>query len=227
MNNLLLFDIDGTLLRGAGPDHKNALIAGAHSVIGVRCTLDGVDTSGQLDRDLLTAMLTNAGVAKRRISANLRDIMEASQKHYSDKCRVDLSTKVCPGVRETLEMLVERGVPMGVVTGNLSAIAWRKLELARLNHYFSFGAFAEQARSRARLALIASWQARRSGLIARGGSVTLVGDHANDVCAAQANGFRSVAVATGAMQSEQLKRFRPDVILQTLEGASLEVLCGS
>lgn len=226
MNKLVLFDIDGTLMRGAGPDHKNALIAGAHSVLGVSCTLDNVDTSGRLDRDLLAIMLANAGVGKRSVAANLKRMMEASQIHYAEQCRADLTSKVCPGVREILERLNAAGIPMGLVTGNLSAIAWRKLELAGIHQYFSFGAFAEQARSRARLALIASWQARRAGLVTKGCSVTLVGDHANDIGAAQANGFRSVAVATGVMPPEQLEQFRPDLILKTLEGASVEVLCG-
>lgn len=226
MNKLVLFDIDGTLLRGAGPDHKNALIAGARGVMGIPCTLDDVDTSGRLDRDLLALMLANAGVGKRRVAENLKRIMEASQRHYAEQCRSDLTGKVCPGVRELLELLRKNGIPMGLVTGNLSAIAWHKLRLAQIDQYFSFGAFAEQARSRARLALIASWQARRAALVTRGCAVTLVGDHANDIAAAQANGFRSVAVATGVMQPEQLELFRPDLILKTLEGASVELLCG-
>ena len=116
--------------------------------------------------------------------------------------------------------------PPGLVTGNLSAIAWRKLENAGIDKYFSFGAFAEQASTRARLASLAFGQARRKGLASKKSSVTLIGDHANDIGAAQANGFRSVAVATGLMQAEQLLRFNPDVVLGTLEGASEEVLFG-
>jgi phosphoglycolate phosphatase-like HAD superfamily hydrolase len=223
---IVLFDIDGTLMRGAGPQHKEALVEGAHSVMGVRCTLDNIDTSGRLDRDLISLMLSNAGIAKRRIVPGMTRIMEAVQIHYAFHCRADFSGKLCPGVKDTLELLADRGIPIGLVTGNLSAIAWRKLQNAQIDHYFSFGAFAEQGTTRARLAKIALWQARRKGLAANGCSVTLIGDHANDIGAAQANGFRAVAVATGLMRADQLSQFKPDLILNTLEGASLGVIFG-
>jgi phosphoglycolate phosphatase len=223
---LVLFDIDGTLLRGAGPQHKEALVCGIRTAIGAECTLEDIETSGRLDRDLLILMLRNAGVGARVIRGKLSVIMEAVQHHYTVNCKADFSPHLCPGVREALELLTKRGIPMGLVTGNLSAVAWRKLENAGIDHHFSFGAFAEQATTRARLAKIAVWQAKRKGLAARKCAVTLIGDHANDIGAAQANGFRSVAVATGVMQPDQLLRFNPDVVLDTLECASEEVLFG-
>lgn len=223
---LVLFDIDGTLMRAAGPQHKDALIEGARVVLGVRCTLDGIETSGRLDRDLIIAMLSNAGVGRRKREKYLRRVMEAVQHHYAVHCHADFSTKVCPGVLETLHLLKKNNVPVGLVTGNLSAIAWRKLENARIDHYFSFGSFAEEGTTRARLAKLAVWQAKRKGIAADRCAVTLIGDHANDIAAAQANGFRSVAVATGIMESEQLLRFKPDLVLNTLEGASLEIIIG-
>lgn len=223
---IVLFDIDGTLMRGAGRHHKDALIEGARSVLDVHCTLDGVDTSGRLDRDLLSLMLQNSGVPKHKIAANLLSMIEASQHHYTLHCQLDLAACLCPGVRETLQLLHEAGIPMGIVTGNFSAIAWRKLELARINDYFSFGAFAEQGTTRARLAKIAVTQAKKKGLTSQRCRVVLIGDHANDIGAAQANGFRSIAVATGVMQSDQLSRFNPDLILPTLEGATLDTIFG-
>jgi phosphoglycolate phosphatase-like HAD superfamily hydrolase len=223
---IVLFDIDGTLLRGAGPHHKEALIEGARSVLDVHCTLDGVDTSGRLDRDLLALMLQNSGVPKHKIAANLLRIMEASQHHYTLHCQVDLAGRLCPGVKDTLQLLSESGIPMGLVTGNLSAIAWRKLQLAGIDRFFSFGGFAEQGTTRARLAKIAVWQAKKKKLVPRRCHVVLVGDHANDIGAAQANGFRSIAVATGVMHPEQLSRFNPDLILPTLEGATLDTIFG-
>ena len=39
---LVLFDIDGTLLRRAGPHHRTALIDAIHRVTGVRTTTDGI-----------------------------------------------------------------------------------------------------------------------------------------------------------------------------------------
>jgi phosphoglycolate phosphatase len=222
-----LFDIDGTLLRGAGPHHKEALIDAAISVMGVECTLEGVDTAGCMDQDLVRAMLTNAGVGKRRIISSMTLILEAAQHHYSVHCKSDFSDKLCPGVAHVIGLLAKHDVPMGLVTGNLSAIAWRKLENAGIDRHFSFGAFAEQAKTRARVAKLALWDARKKELAAQRCSVTLIGDHANDIAAAKANGFRSVAVATGVMPVDELLSFQPDVVLRSLESASMELIFGN
>jgi phosphoglycolate phosphatase len=226
IRRIVLFDIDGTLMRGAGPEHRGALIEAGRSVMGATCTLDGVDTSGRLDRDLLYIILANAGVAKRRIIPKMTRLMEVAQQHYVLKCKADFSSKLCPGVRSTLEMLSQNGVPMGLVTGNLSSIAWRKLENAGIDKYFSFGAFAEEGTTRARIAKLAVWKARRKYLEEGKLSVTLIGDHVNDIEAARANGFRSIAVATGVMSADQLSEHKPDVLLNNLDKASIDLICG-
>jgi len=213
---LVLFDIDGTLMRGAGSHHKQALIEGIRRVTGVDTHLDGVPTSGTLDRDLITIMLRVAGYGERRIRASLRQIMSETQNCYVDRCQIDLSPFVCTGVREFISEVSERGAVLGLVTGNLSQIGWRKVELAGLRSYFSLGAFAEDGRTRARLARVARHRAVRARLVTKDCPVTLIGDHANDVEAAQTNGFQSVAVATGVMPLEELRTLRPDFLVRDL-----------
>ena len=44
----MLFDIDGTLMRGAGAHHKEALLEGVLRVTGKVASFDGIDTAGQL-----------------------------------------------------------------------------------------------------------------------------------------------------------------------------------
>jgi phosphoglycolate phosphatase-like HAD superfamily hydrolase len=219
-NTLVLFDIDGTLLRGAGSHHKDALIEGIRRVKGVSCSFEGVDTSGQLDGNLIRTLLASSDLSQR----DLRRIMHEAQICYEQSCTVDLRSKVLPGVVGALDELQRRQIPMALVTGNLTAIAWRKLELAGLREYFSFGAFAEQGRTRARLAQVAAKQARRSGLVKPGCVVSLIGDHANDIAAAKANGFQAIAVATGMMPLEELRLHAPDVLLKDLTQLPLDSL---
>jgi phosphoglycolate phosphatase-like HAD superfamily hydrolase len=113
---------------------------------------------------------------------------------------------------------------MGLVTGNLSAIAWRKLENAGIDRYFSFGAFAEEGRTRTKLARLAMLKAKKKFVSSWRVAATLIGDHANDIAAAQANGFRSIAVATGVMQLDELSRCNPDLVLNSLEELSYDLL---
>jgi phosphoglycolate phosphatase len=213
---IVLFDIDGTLLRGAGPHHKDALIAGIRRVTGLEATLDGVATAGTLDRDLIALMLRAAGYSDDKTRAALPKIAEACQAAYLQNCVSDLRKFVCAGVREFLEQSREYETVLGLVTGNLSGIGWKKIELAGLRDYFSVGAFSEDGHTRADLARIAAERARAYCEEMQRCPVTLIGDHANDIEAAKANGFRSIAVATGVSSIDELEKFAPDLLIRDL-----------
>jgi phosphoglycolate phosphatase-like HAD superfamily hydrolase len=213
---LVLFDIDGTLLRGAGAHHRDALIQGIRQVTGVETHLNGVATSGMLDRDLILHMLRVSGYAESRTRSALRQIMSACERAYMANCALDLTAAVCSGARELLASLTANGAVAGLVTGNLSEIGWKKVELAGLRPYFSIGAFAQDGTSRARLARVAWQRARKAGLIGKDSRVSLIGDHMNDIEAAKANGFRSIAVASGLTGAEGLARSQPDLLIHSL-----------
>lgn len=214
--SLVLFDIDGTLLRGAGPHHKRSLIEGIRRVTGLSTTLDNVPTAGMLDRDLIASMLRAVGYSERRIRMALRPIMAECQNCYVANCTVDLQGNVCVGVLEFVTQLIARGAVLGLVTGNLSRIAWKKVELAALRECFSIGAFAEDGRTREQLARVAVRRARNEGLIARNCRISLIGDHPNDVDAAKRNGFQAVAVATGLTSLQELQASEPDILVRNL-----------
>lgn len=213
---LVLFDIDGTLLRNAGGHHRDALISGIQRVTGFKTTLEGVSTSGMLDRDLIRLMLKNAGASERAIRAGMSRLVAECQSAYVANCATELTSRICPGVRQFLKGLKARDAVLGLVTGNLTQIGWKKMELAGLKEFFSVGAFAEDGRTRARLAQVARWRAMKKALITRSDRVSLIGDHANDVLAAKTNGFVSVAVATGLMALEQLEQLQPDILVRDL-----------
>jgi phosphoglycolate phosphatase len=215
-DSLVLFDIDGTLMRGAGQHHKRALIEGVQRVTGCEVTLDGVATAGSLDRDLIAQMLRAQGRRDRAIRDALRPIMRECEACYAEGCPADLSPFLCADVRQTLEALRARGVALGIVSGNLTGIGWKKLESAGLRDFFPLAAFAEDGRSRARLAQVAHWRAARGKLIRKGSRVSLIGDHLNDVAAARQNGFQSIAVATGLTSREELAATGPDILLDRL-----------
>lgn len=214
---LVLFDIDGTLLRNAGPHHKDALVAGIREVTGLATTLDGIATAGMLDRDLIRNMLRAAGVRERNIRSVMRNVIQACQSAYRECGTLNLRDRVCPGVFECLRELRARGAVLGVVTGNLAAIGWLKLEFSGLREYFTVGAFAEDGTTRSRLALVAARRARREANELRAtAKVSLIGDHANDIQAAKANAFQAVAVATGVMPYEELRAYAPDILVRDL-----------
>jgi phosphoglycolate phosphatase-like HAD superfamily hydrolase len=175
-----------------------------------------------LDRDILRTMMLRAGMRPGAIRQAMPAVIERAQALYVRRSPV-LQRKVCPGVRSLLRRLTARQAAIGLVTGNLSRIGWRKMERAGLRSYFRFGAFAEHATDRAGLVRLAIRQARRERWIGRDSSISLVGDHPNDVLAARANGVRAIAVATGLASVDELKSLRPDVVLPDLRSLAVEM----
>jgi phosphoglycolate phosphatase len=220
---LVLFDIDGTLVRRAGPHHREALVHAIRRVTGLESTTDGIPVQGMLDPDILTVMLQRSGAPRAAIRQSMPEIIRAAERHYLRTCPA-LHGKHCPGVEPLLERLTRRGLLLGLVTGNLRRIGWRKLERAGLRRYFRFGAFGEMARTRAGLARLAIREARRRGWIGRGSLASLVGDAPADILAARANRIRIIAVKTGITPPEELRALAPDFLIPNLHHLRLRMV---
>jgi len=220
---LILFDIDGTLVRRAGPHHRDALVEGVRRVTGLETTTAGIPVQGMLDPEILAIMLRNAKASSATIRQALPEIQRAAERYYLRVCP-EIQDKHCPSVTAVLERLTRRGILLGLVTGNLTRIGWHKLHRADLRHYFRFGAFGEMASTRAGLARIAIREARSRGWIGRESPIALIGDSPNDVIAARGSGIRSIAVRTGITPPAELEAERPDFLLRTLRDLRLRMV---
>ena len=220
---LVLFDIDGTLIRRAGPHHREALVEAVRTTVGLETTTEGVPVAGMLDRDILAVMMARGGMSATAIRKAMPRVVERAQSVYVRRVPV-LERRVCPGVRRLLGRLQRRGAIIGLVTGNLSRIGWRKMERAGLRPYFRFGAFAELAKDRAGLVRIAIGRARRERWIGRTDRISLIGDHPNDIRAAKTNGICSIAVATGIVGREELASHSPDILIDDLRSLRVDAL---
>jgi phosphoglycolate phosphatase len=212
---LILFDIDGTLIRRAGPHHRQVLVDAVRRVTGLGTTTDHIPVHGMLDPDILTRMMQDCGASAKLIRRSMPGIIHEAQSLYLRRCP-DLRSKLCPGVRPLLQRLRRRECVLGLVTGNLQRIGLKKMEQAGLRQYFSLGAFAGMAVTRSHLAALAIRRAHSRGFIRRPARVTLIGDAPSDIIAAKANGARSIAVATGISTREELLAEGPDLLIQDL-----------
>jgi phosphoglycolate phosphatase len=222
-NALVLFDIDGTLVRRAGPHHRQALVEGVRRVLGVETTTEGIPVQGMLDPDILRVMMRQAGVPRAAMDQAMPAIQQSAERYYLRVCPA-LHDRHCPGAAQTLDRLRRRGILLALVTGNLTRIGWRKLERAGLRSYFTFGAFGEMAKTRAGLVKIAMREARRTHSVARQAPVALVGDAPADILAAHRNRIRSIAVQTGITPVEELRALHPDYLLRDLRQLRLRML---
>ena len=116
-----------------------------------------------------------------------------------------------PGIEELLPRLVERGVLLGLVTGNIEPAAQIKLARGDLNRFFSFGGYGSDSRSRTELTRKAL---ERGGDVAGSPSISTtaiaVGDTPRDVKAGHGAGIKVVGVATGSYSVEQLSEAGAD-----------------
>lgn len=220
---LVLFDIDGTLVRRAGPHHREALVQGIRRVTGLDTTTDGIPVQGMLDPVILRVMMKTAGARARDIRSAMPDILRAAERYYLRVCP-PLHDKHCPGVVPVLERLERRGILLGLVTGNLTRIGWRKLERAGLKRFFRFGAFGEMSSTRDGLARIALRQARDNKWIERNAPVSLIGDAPQDIQAARANRLRAISVKTGITPPQELEQLQPDLLLRDLRELRLRMV---
>ncbi|MBV8731011.1 MAG: haloacid dehalogenase-like hydrolase [Acidobacteriia bacterium] len=220
---LVLFDIDGTLVRRAGPHHREALVHGIRRVTGLETTTEGIPVQGMLDPDILSVMMRRAGASRAQIRQALPRIMPVAERYYMRVCPV-LHAKHCPGVEPLLERLTRRGALLGLVTGNLTRIGWRKLKRAGLGRYFRFGAFGEMAATRAGLVRLAIRRARREGWIGRLTPISLIGDAPSDILAARANHIRIISVRTGITPPEELQALAPDFFILNLRHLRLRMV---
>lgn len=204
----ILFDIDGTLVRRTGPYHREALAVAIREVFAIDTTTDGIPVHGMLDPDILQAMLNRAGFSNEAVARAMPELQRFAEEHYLAVCP-DLQHAACPGVPSLLERIRRGNIPLALVTGNFTRIGWHKLERAGLAQYFSFGAFAELAQTRAGLAALAIAHVDAD-------RVYLVGDAPSDIEAARANGIISVSVHTGISSREDLAALKPDHLIPSL-----------
>jgi phosphoglycolate phosphatase-like HAD superfamily hydrolase len=196
---LFLFDIDGTLLAGMPPAHRQALCDAARFVYGVN--LEPIHlgkTAGMTDSVIARRMLLAAGVPSERLTSGLPAFYEAAADAYERHVPDDLRTYRTPHATESRDWLRERNVRLGLVTGNIQRLAWRKLSAAGLDDYFAFGAFGDEAESRDELPPLAL--SRAEALYQRRYEpceVYVIGDTPADIACGAASRFRTVAVATG------------------------------
>ena len=208
-----LFDIDGTLVTSRDAVHYNAFHSALQSVFQCGARIDSVPLQGNTDIGILRATSLLGGIEERDFEVNLENALSCMRAEVEQNC-AGMRPEICPSIEDLLQQLQRAGKLLGVASGNLSSIGWRKLEAAGLRHYFSLGAFSDSAERRDDIFRNAAVQARN--LLNRRGPGTricFVGDTPADIRAAHAAGGSVIAVASGIFTYDQLLAESPDLCI--------------
>jgi phosphoglycolate phosphatase-like HAD superfamily hydrolase len=214
---LLLFDIDGTLVRWK---------RGRSIEITRRVVRD------VLKKELPNGALTSfAGKTDPLIFKEIGDFYSMSDEELGEYLP-QLQTKLVefcadyispehidllPGVDELLKNLADdESVELGLVTGNLKESAFLKLSSYGLDKYFSHGAFGSDHIERRELPIIAIRRANEKlgTEVFKTDNSVIIGDAPRDIDCAVANCIPVVSVATGESSTDELAAHNPTVVLK-------------
>jgi len=217
MERLLLFDIDGTLLRtkGAGRVSTKAAML---EVFGTASTIDTHHFGGKTDWFTLSQLLQTHGHTPESIGERLKLFEESIGRHITANIAMH-PAKSLPGAMEAVLALRQRAdVLLGIVTGNAPTSAAVKLRSAGYDPaWFLVGAYGTESMDRNDLPRFAMERARAlPDAKFRPETTVIIGDTVMDVLAARANDMRVIAVKTGFEDPAALEAAEPDILLDDL-----------
>jgi phosphoglycolate phosphatase len=212
----VLFDIDGTLLVTGGAGAV-AWQRAFEELYDVEADIDEHTQAGMTDPEIAEIVFREVvgrdGSEEERAQAIARYL-----SHLEDAVNESAGYRVMAGIEELLPRLAERGMLLGIVTGNIEAAAQIKLSRGNLSRFFSFGGYGSDSRDRTELTRRAL---ERGGAVSGGpvdpAAAIAVGDTPRDVTAGHGAEIRVAGVATGAYDVEQLREAGADWALETVE----------
>jgi phosphoglycolate phosphatase len=212
----VLFDIDGTLLVTGGAGGV-AWQRAFDELYGVEADIAEHTDAGMTDPEI-AAIVFREVIGREGSQAERSQAIAAYLKHLPDAVAESPGYRVMPAVERLLDELIDRGLLLGLVTGNIEAAAHIKLARGHLNRFFSFGGYGSDSADRTEVTKAAL---RRGELVSggalQGAACIAVGDTPRDVDAGHGAGVSVVGVATGSYTVEQLREAGADYALPTLE----------
>lgn len=211
---VLLFDIDGTLLRAYGAGSE-AMRKAAELVLGERCRGARIDLGGALDPWIFERLAEHGGYAvDPDTHARFRPLYA---KLLAEQLALPTSRCLAmPGVHALLAHLrAAKTATLGLLTGNYAETGAIKLRKAGIEvEQFEVAAWGDMAKTRPGLIPIALSQLTRR---VAPQDVIVIGDTVRDVHCAHENGAVCVAVTTGGSTRAQLEAAGAEVVLDDLE----------
>ncbi len=224
MIKIVLFDIDGTLVR-TGRAGVKAFAQAFAKEFGLNDGSEKLKFAGRTDYSLVREFFLHHGVTPTpdhfsRFFATYLSLLE--------QIIVQSDGAVIPGVPKFMRDLrsLENPPAIGLLTGNVRRGAEIKLNHYSLWHEFQFGGFADDHEERDHIAAIAKHRGCQFiGKNVNDEEVLVIGDTPLDIRCARAIRARVIAVGTGGHSREELQQHHPDWAVADLDAVSAAEVC--
>ena len=224
MRFLLLFDVDGTLIRRGDPDHLAAMDYGVRTAFpeAGSASIHSVEFDGKVDRVIASEVLAQADVRVDPSDSRLDRIFDLAGDYYRRQWQGRQSggsDDLLPGVAALVRELAEEPetYALGVVTGGSREIVAVKLTRLGLVESFPVGSFGNEVPNRPALVPLALERASEYfGDVFEPEQVVIVGDTPSDVHCAHVHSIPCLGVATGKYSEEDLSRVGADLVMRDL-----------
>lgn len=226
MRQMLLFDIDGTLLESGGAS-GDALVSSFRELFQVEQPAR-VELRGRTDRGIVYQLFEAHDIPRNDIEFN------RLRQNYLSRLPLSLQNcvgRIMPRVTELLEMLHRTArFEIGLLTGNMRGAGLAKVTHFGLDHFFEWGFFGDCHARRTDLGTavrdLALGNMQEPDLedstfthkFALHGQVDLqrsviIGDTPQDVACARSIGSQCLCVATGGYTVDELRQHRPEKVV--------------
>lgn len=217
IKQLILFDIDGTLLvsKGIGRAAKHLAMT---EYFGESGEIENHEFGGKTDWQIVAELLEPFGKSRDEIGAVMTEYEDVMTRKMLE-LRDQFVAEPCPFAMELVQALLERDdIMIGLVTGNMSKTAPIKLEMAGYDPaWFAVGAYGNESANRNDLPRLAIDRAQKlTNQVFDGQHVIVIGDTQDDILCARSVGATAVAVCTGFTDRDKLICADPDFLLADL-----------
>jgi len=206
ITHVVLFDIDGTLISSSADDleDKPRYLKTIHDVVGTEPLVNPSRFAGMVDPQICKILLAETGLDDDKVEYFLPKVLTRMGEVYRS---IEKRPILNEGVEELLRILTKsRNHAVGVLTGNLSAVAKMKLKVTGIDSYFTEIFCADNYFDRNSLTEDAVRTCVANYKVSDRRNVLIVGDTPRDMSAANSAKASSIGIASGVFSLEQLSQ---------------------
>ena len=214
--HVVLFDIDGTLVlkQSTEANERERFSRAIADVVGRSPPTEPWRYDGMVDPEICRLLLIEAGLSPDTATKHLEAVVARVGGIY---LKMEKHPILNDGVDELLRILgASPNHKLGVLTGNLCAVAEEKLRLTGIRPCFAETFYSDNYFDRGDLVRDAVDACVRKYGLDGNPAVTIVGDTPRDVEAANANGANSIGVASGFYTESELTKAGAAAVFRSL-----------